>query len=139
MAENGKDYADPAQGPRPEPRLTALQVDEICGFAPSATAFSYFGALLTLGVLIESGDIGRGAVWFLWATAVTFFRSTCIVAYRRRAVDSDPHAWGRLMVAANFLAAGKQKHDALVKAQDDLREVLTTRQEAICLLGGLLN
>jgi PAS domain S-box-containing protein len=104
MAENGKDYADPAQGPRPEPRLTALQVDEIYGFAPSATAFSYFGALLTLGVLIESGDIGRGAVWFLWATAVTFFRSTCIVAYRRRAVDSDPHAWGRLMVAANFLA-----------------------------------
>src|SRR5450432_735637 len=104
MADNGKNHADPEQGPWPEPRLTALQVEEIYGFAPSATAFSYFGALLTLGVLSESGDIGRGAVWFLWATAVTFFRSACIVAYRRRAVESDPHAWGRLMVAANFLA-----------------------------------
>src|SRR5450432_4362420 len=101
MAENGKNHAE--QGPWPEPRLTALQVEEIYGFAPSATAFSYFGALLTLGVLIESGDIGRGAVWFLWATAVTFFRSSCIVAYRRLAADSDPHAWGRLMVAPNFL------------------------------------
>lgn len=94
----------PAGGRWPEPRVKALQVDELYKFAPSATAFSYFGALLTLGVLIEEGDIGRGAVWFLWATAVTFFRSTCIVAYRRRSVDSDPEAWGRLMIAANFLA-----------------------------------
>ena len=92
------------EGRWPEPRLRALQVDELYRFAPSATAFSYFGALLVLGVLIEMGDIGRGAVWFLWATAVTFFRSSCIVAYRRRSVASDPEAWGRLMIAANFLA-----------------------------------
>ncbi len=94
----------PTGGRQPEPRVRALQVDELYGFAPTATAFSYFGALLTLGVLIETGDIGRGAVWFLWATAVTFFRSTCIVAYRRRSIDSDPEAWGRLMIAGNFLA-----------------------------------
>jgi PAS domain S-box-containing protein len=94
----------PAEVRRADPRLKALQVDELYKFAPSATAFSYFGALLTLGVLIETGDIGRGAVWFLWATAVTFFRFICILAYRRRGLDSDPDTWGRLMVAANFLA-----------------------------------
>lgn len=102
----GKSSAnDPLQGrPWPEPRLRALQVDELYKLAPSATAFSFFGALLTLGVLIESDDIGRGAVWFLWATAVTFFRAVCIVGYRRRAPESDPEAWGRLMIAANVLA-----------------------------------
>lgn len=105
MTDNDrKQRKDDLPGPWPEPRLAALQVEEIYGFAPSATAYSYFGALLTLGVLIESGDIGRGAVWFLWATAVTFFRSTCIVAYRRRSRDSDPVTWGRLVTAANFLA-----------------------------------
>jgi PAS domain S-box-containing protein len=96
--------APPAGAPWPEPRLRALQVDELYKFAPTATGYSYFGALLTLGVLITSGDIGRGAVWFVWATAVTFFRCVCIVAYRRRSPDSDPEAWGRLMIAANFLA-----------------------------------
>ncbi len=104
MADNEKKDVPPGGGPWPEPRLKALQVEELYGFAPTATAFSYFGALLVLGVLIETGDIGRGAVWFLWATAVTFFRSTCIVAYRRRRIESDPEAWGRLMIAANFLA-----------------------------------
>jgi len=105
MSENDKDHrGPPAGGAWPQPRLRALQVDELYKFAPTAAAFSYFGALLTLGVLIETGDIGRGSVWFLWATAVTFFRCVCIVAYRRRAPQSDPEAWGRLVVAANFLA-----------------------------------
>ena len=105
MSPNENDRGGPpAEGSWPQLRLRALQVDELYNFAPTATAFSYFGALLTLGVLIEIGDIGRGAVWFLWVTAVTFFRCTCIVAYRRRSPGSDPEAWGRLMVAANFLA-----------------------------------
>jgi PAS domain S-box-containing protein len=105
MSPNENDRGGPpAGGSWPQPRLRALQVDELYRFAPTATAFSYFGALLTLGVLIEIGDIGRGAVWFLWATAVTFFRCACIVAYRRRSPGSDPESWGRLMVAANFLA-----------------------------------
>ncbi|HLX24500.1 MAG TPA: PAS domain S-box protein [Usitatibacter sp.] len=85
-------------------RLRALQVEEIYRFAPTAAAYSYFGALLTLGVLIDIGDIGRGALWFLWATAVTFFRSICIVSYRRRPPDSDPEPWARLVILANFLA-----------------------------------
>ena len=106
MAHNDNDKAGlPIAGASwPEPRLRALQVEEIYRFAPTATGFSYFGALVTLGILIASGDIGRGAVWFLWATAVTCFRCVCIVSYRRRAADSDPQAWARLVVAANFLA-----------------------------------
>jgi len=104
MADRPKTGFPAPAGPWPEPRLRALQVEEIYRFAPSATGFSYFGALITLGILIASGDIGRGAVWFLWATAVTCFRCVCIVSYRRRNPDSDPEAWGRLMVAANFLA-----------------------------------
>ena len=105
MSDNDNNPGGPsAGGPWPAPRLRALQVDELYKYAPTAAGFSYFGALLTLGVLIEVGDIGRGAVWFLWATAVTFFRCVCIVGYRRRSPDSDPEAWGRLVVAANFLA-----------------------------------
>ena len=103
MAASEKDLPS-RPGSGPEARLRALQVEELYRFAPTATAYSYFGALLTLGVLIDIGDIGRGAVWFLWATAVTFFRSTCIVAYRRRTVGSDPDSWARLVIAANFLA-----------------------------------
>jgi len=94
----------PTGGAWPEPRLRALQVDELYRFAPTAAGFSYFGALLTLGVLIETGDIGRGSVWFLWATAVTFFRFMTIVAYRRRLPGSEPRSWAQLVIAGNFLA-----------------------------------
>lgn len=105
MSDNEKSGGGPpADAPWPAPRLRALQVDELYRYAPTAAGFSYFGALISLGVLIEAGDIGRGAVWFLWATGVTFFRCVCIVAYRRRSAGSDPEAWGRLVTAANFLA-----------------------------------
>ncbi|HEX4331007.1 MAG TPA: PAS domain S-box protein [Usitatibacter sp.] len=102
--ENNDNALPLAKGPWPEPRVRALQVEEIYRFAPTATGFSYFGALLTLGVLIEIGDIGPGAVWFLWATAVTFFRSACIVAYRRRGTASRPDGWANLALIGNFLA-----------------------------------
>lgn len=104
MANNEKAALPVAGGSWPEPRLRQLQVEELYKFAPTATGFSYFGALITLGILITNGDIARGAVWFLWATAVTCFRCVCILSYRRRNPDSDPEAWARLMVAANFLA-----------------------------------
>src|SRR5689334_12355795 len=94
----------PTGGKWPEPRLRALQVDELYRLAPTAAGFSYFGALLTLGVLIDTGDTARGAVWFLWATAVTFYRFLIAVAYRRRAPGSDPNAWATLVIAGNFLA-----------------------------------
>lgn len=94
----------PTGGAWPEPRLRALQVDELYRLSATAAGFSYFGALLTLGVLVESGDIGRGAVWFLWATAVTCFRMAVAIAYRRRDRRSDPVIWGRLVIAGNALA-----------------------------------
>src|SRR5438309_2322632 len=91
-------------GDAAEPRLRALQVDELYRLAPTAAALSYVGALLTLGVLIETGDSARGALWFLCATGVTVFRFLAIVAYRRRRPKSDTEAWARLMIAANLLA-----------------------------------
>jgi PAS domain S-box-containing protein len=94
----------PSGGAWPEPRLRALQVDELYRLSSTAAGFSYFGALLTLGVLIDTGDIGRGAVWFLWATAVTCFRFMVAVAYRRRVHGSDPESWARLVIAGNLLA-----------------------------------
>jgi len=88
----------------PDPKLRAFQVDELYRYAPAAAGMSYFVALLTLGVLIETGDMGRGVVWFLWATAVTVFRFVTVVLYRRREPKSDPVFWGRLVIAGNFLA-----------------------------------
>jgi PAS domain S-box-containing protein len=104
MENNNPIPGPPTGGKWPEPRLRALQVDELYRLAPTAAGFSYFGALLTLGVLIETGDIGRGSVWFLWATAVTFLRFLSVVAYRRRPRDSDPNAWAHLVIAGNLLA-----------------------------------
>src|SRR5437868_15337170 len=86
----------PHGGGWPEPRLRALQVEELYRFAGTAAGFSYFGALLTLCVLVDVGDIARGSVWFLWATAVTVLRFTSLVAYRRREPGSDPTPWGHL-------------------------------------------
>ncbi|HEX4763938.1 MAG TPA: hypothetical protein VFU92_06360, partial [Usitatibacter sp.] len=97
MKKEPRSEGPPTGGRWPEPRLRALQVDELYRLAPTAAGFSYFGALLTLGVLIQTGDIGRGAVWFLWATTVTFLRFMIAVAYRRRAPDSDPNAWAHLV------------------------------------------
>jgi len=70
-----------------------LQVEELFRFAGTAAGFSYFGALLTLGVLIDTGEVARGSIWFLWATAVTMFRFATLVAYHRRDPKSDPTPW----------------------------------------------
>ena len=94
----------PVGGAWPEPRLRALQVEELYRYAGPAAGFSFFGAILTLGVLVETNDALRGAVWFAWAAAVTLFRFFALVAYRGRDPDSDPATWGRLVIAANLLA-----------------------------------
>ena len=103
METNNTEGPVPA-GKWPEPRLRALQVEELYRFAGTAAGFSYFGALLTLGVLTDIGDATRGSIWFVWATAVTMFRFATLVAYRRRDPKSDPEPWGRLVIAANLLA-----------------------------------
>ncbi len=129
----------PTGGKWPDPRLRALQVDELYHFAPTAAAFSYLGALLTLGVLIETGDIGRGAVWFLWATGVTVFRFMALVAYRRRAPGSDPDAWARLVVAANLLAGIQwgMLGALLFPEQSGYRQLFTI-MVITCFVGGSL-
>jgi PAS domain S-box-containing protein len=88
----------------PHPRVLELQVADLYRHAPTATAFSYFGAALALGVLIQTGDLGRGSAWFLWATIVTAMRAFAITAYRRRAAGSSAEPWARLMIGCNLLA-----------------------------------
>jgi PAS domain S-box-containing protein len=88
----------------PEPRLRALQVEDLYRYAGPAAAFSYIGALLTLGVLIEIDDPERGSVWFVYATMVTVFRFTSLITFKRRRPGSDTAYWGRLVILANLLA-----------------------------------
>lgn len=87
-----------------DPLVRALQVDEVYRFAGSATAFSYFGALLTLGVLIDTGDQARGFLWFLLATFVTALRAAAVISYRRREKHVDPERWAGFIIATNVLA-----------------------------------
>ena len=89
----------------PEPRLRARQVNELYRFGTPAAVFSYVGALLTLGVLIDTGDMARGSVWFLYATLVAAARLALGVAYRRHGRSRDPQLWARFAIMGN-LAAG---------------------------------
>ncbi len=94
----------PLAGGWPAPRLHALQVAELYRFAGAATGFSFFAALLTLGVLVEIGDTARGSAWFVLAAFVTLLRAFLLVAYSRRTGGLEAATWGRLMIAANLLA-----------------------------------
>ena len=85
--------------------LRVLQVAELYGFSLVAALSSYFGAFLTLGVLIDTGDSTRGMYWFAFATAVTMFRLAVIRLYQHRGASADdPRIWANLMVACNLLA-----------------------------------
>jgi hypothetical protein len=57
----------------------------------------------------------------------------------QQAVDSDAPAAQIHELLIKFQAVRKAKQEALAKVQDDLRSVLTTRQEGIAVLGGLLD
>lgn len=87
-----------------DPLVRSLQIEEVYRFAGSATAFSYFGALLTLGVLIDTGDQARGFLWFLLATFVTALRAGAIISYRRRGKQADPERWAQFVIGTNVLA-----------------------------------
>jgi PAS domain S-box-containing protein len=131
--------AQSAGGPWPEPRLLALQVEEIYSHAPTATAFSYLGALLVLGVLIQTGDTGRGSAWFLWATIVTAVRVFVMVSYRRRAPGADPEPWARLMIACNFLAGIQWGAlGTLLYPEAPVSRQLFTLMVITCFVGGSL-
>ena len=92
-------------GPWPAPRLRALQVEELFRFSGVSAAYSYFGALLTLGVLFEvSTDHTPAAAWFVAATLLAVLRGILVVAYRRRPPESDPSRYARLAIVANLFA-----------------------------------
>src|SRR5450759_3369812 len=85
--------------------LRVMQVEELYDFAPAATTFSYFGAFLTLGVLMDTGDTRAGLFWFCLATAITMYRFIVIWGYQhRRGSAADPALWANLMIAGNFFA-----------------------------------
>ena len=101
--------AAPASQPHvpawPAPRLHALQVEELFRFAGTSAAFSFLGALLTLGVLFEAGGSRSAAtVWFLAATAIAVARAFIVVFYRRRDPAADPTRFADAYTASNFAA-----------------------------------
>ena len=107
MPQHDED-ALPAIRAWPEPRLRARQVAELYRYATPAALFAYVGSLLTLAVLIDTGDMARGSIWFLFATLVATYRVVLGVAYRRQGRhDQDPSRWARLAIIGNF-AAGVQ-------------------------------
>ena len=57
----------------------------------------------------------------------------------RQAIDDNAPAAQLKTLIAKLQAVRKDKLAKLAKAQEDLRAVLTTRQEAIAIMGGLLN
>ena len=125
--------------PIEDPAVRHLQIEEVFRFASTAAAFAFFGALLTLGVLIETGDVGRGSVWFLGATGVALFRVIVIIGYRRRDPASDPEPWARLMIAANLLAGIQWGllGTILFPADHGYRELFTI-MVITCFVGGSL-
>jgi PAS domain S-box-containing protein len=135
-----QDGAPPVVGGRwPQPHVLEQQVDELYRHAPTATGFSYFGALLVLGVLIQTGDLGRGSGWFLWATIVTAMRAFAIVAYRRRLPGADAAPWARLMVACNFLAGLQWAAlGTLLWVDEPVYRQLFTLMMITCFVGGSL-
>ncbi|HEX6239745.1 MAG TPA: hypothetical protein VFZ61_02580, partial [Polyangiales bacterium] len=133
------DSALPIKGRWPQPRVLEAQVADLYRHAPTATGFSYFGAALVLGVLIQTGDLGRGSAWFLWASIVTALRVFAIVAYRRRTPGSSAEPWAHLMIACNFLA-GLQwgALGTILWADAPVYRQLFTLMVITCFVGGSL-
>lgn len=118
--------------------LRVMQVEELFDFAPVATSFSYFGAFLTLGVLMDTGDMRAGLFWFSFATAITLYRFIVIWGYEnRRGSAADPDLWANLVIAGN-LFAGIQwgiLGTFLFPAEHGYREIFTV-MVITCFVGG---
>lgn len=131
--------APPIGGRWPQPRVLEQQVEELYRHAPTATAFSYIGSVLVLGVLVQTGDMGRGSAWFLWATIVACIRTFVIVAYRRREKGSDPAPWAKLVIACNFLAGLQWAAlGTLLWVEAPVYRQLFTLMVITCFVGGSL-
>jgi len=57
----------------------------------------------------------------------------------QKAIDDDAPAGQLKTLIAKLQAVHKEKQAKLAQAQENLRAILTTRQEAIAIMNGLLN
>jgi PAS domain S-box-containing protein len=118
--------------------LRVMQVEELYDFAPAATSFSYFGAFLTFGVLMDTGDTRAGLFWFCLATATTLYRFVVIWGYEnRRGSAAVPDLWANLVIVGN-LFAGIQwgiLGTFLFPAEHGYREIFTM-MVITCFVGG---
>ena len=98
------DTGDASRGIRVEWEVRARQVEEVFRYAGTTTAFSYFGAILTFGVLWDTDDARRGVIWLGYATVVACMRFAVVMAYehRDRALSVDP--WIQWVIGLNLMA-----------------------------------
>ena len=85
--------------------LLVRQVEELYDAAPTVVIFSFVGSIITLAVLAQTGDLGRGLYWFAFSTFVMLIRGTAVWMYRQQAKPlADAAIWAQLIVVGNFLA-----------------------------------
>jgi hypothetical protein len=114
-----------------EERITAVN-------KARAAMVAYGGGMMGFGGMrggFGGGRGGGGGGGFLGSSGQSSPEQQAL----QQAIDSDAPAAQIEDLLAKFQAARKEKQAALAKAQDDLRSVLTTRQEGIAVLGGLLD
>ncbi len=92
------------------------------------------GGMMGMGALMRGGRGGGGG-----GLARLFGTPSQESEALQKAIDDNAPAAQIKDLMTKFQAAHDAKQATLTKAQEDLRSVLTTRQEAIALLGGLLN
>ncbi len=86
-------------------RLLARQVEELYDAAPTAVVFSFIGSVITLGLLGQTGDLGRGLFWFAYSILVLLLRgTTCWLYTQQRKPVTDGRVWANLIVIGNLLA-----------------------------------
>jgi hypothetical protein len=85
------------------------------------------------------GMMGRGGMRGGGGFQALFGQPSPEAQALQEAIDSHVPAVQIQSLLAKFVAARQKKEATLAKAQDDLRSVLTLRQEAIAVLGGLLD
>jgi hypothetical protein len=108
---------------------------KITAVTKARTALLADGGMMGMGGMMRGGRGGGGGGGF----ARMFGTPSPEAQALQSAIDANAPAAQISGLMTKFRAVHDAKQATLVKAQEDLRSVLTTRQEAIALLGGLLN
>jgi PAS domain S-box-containing protein len=118
--------------------LLARQVEELYDAAPTAVIFSFVGAIITLAVLAQTGDLARGIYWFAFSTFVLLIRGTTLWRYRQQPQPvADGRPWANAMVAGNFLAGIQWGIlGTVLFASTDIYRELFTIMMIVGLVGG---